>query len=79
MRIRPVKEGMPVQKMTQLSTNARYFIKTVPEVCVFNFDEVIIVRVFPAAPAKTTAAVIALTTSRMSSKVEVVSTTDSVV
>ena len=63
---------MPVQNMTQLSANARYFMKTVPEVCVFNLDDVITVRVFPAAPANTTAAVIALTTSSNSCKSEVV-------
>ena len=48
-------------------------------VCDFNFDEVMIMRVFPTAPANTTAAVIALTTSSRSSKSEVVSTPDSVV
>ena len=53
-------------------------MKTVPEDCDFNFDETIIVRVFPTAPAKTTTAVIALTASSRSSKSEVVPITDSI-
>ena len=49
-------------------------MKTVPEVCDFNFDEMIYVKVFPIAPANTTDAVIALSTSKTSSESEVVST-----
>ena len=70
---------MPTQNKTQLSANARYFMKTVPEVWDFSFDEVIIVTVFATAPNNTTTAVVALTTSIRSSKSEVVSTTSGVV
>ena len=77
--MRPVKDVMPVQNMQQLSTKARFFMKMVPEVCDFSLDEMMYVRVFPIAPANTTDAVIALSTSSMSSKSEVVSTTDTVV